>query len=1112
VFVGRERELAQLGDALESSFAGLGRLIFLSGEPGIGKSWLADELAAKARGRGATVVCGRCWEAGGAPAYWPWLQSFRSLARRQLPARLRSSLGPEGAELARVLPELGHLLPDLPEPADVDPDTARFRLFDAATSFLKRSAVERPIVVILDDLHAADEPSLLLLRFVADELSDAHVLIVACYRDTELTADDPLAATVAELARLPLTRQLMLAGLAETEVRRFVELISGREPPEGLAAAVYAETGGNPLFVGETVRLLVTEGLFERPMAVTAWQLSVPQGIREVITRRLTRLSDATTRLLALAAVLGREFDLEALARLTGEQRDQLLELLDEAVAAKVVSDVPGALGHFRFSHVLVRDTLYEELPASRRVRLHRQIGEAVEERYRQDLEPHLAQLAHHFARAAPAGEVDKAVLYARRAGERALDQLAYEEAARLFELALQALELEPEVDARVRCELLLAVGDAQTREGAFERAKATFLQVAEIAKAERMADQLALAAIGYGGRFVWEPGRGDRHLQPLLEEAIAALPEADSTLRVQLLARLAGGPLTDVHEADERRDILSRDAVEMARRLDDAASLAYALDARWVAIWGPDTLGERIEIADEVVRTATLARDLERIHDGHIWRSLAALELGDLHGVHGELEAQARLAKELRQPAQLWFGVVLRATLATFEGRFRDAEERIPQALALARAAGLIADLYGTIQLWALRREQGRLGEVKEPLAELGRRFPMYEVLRCIGAHISAELGHERQAREELRALARDRFAPLPRNDDWLFSLCLLADVSRELNEATHANVIYKLLLPYAERTAVNPPAACIGSVSRSLAVAAALTEQWSEAERHFRDALRANTEMGARPWVARACADWAEALLRRGGPGDRERASELLARADEPARELGMATLTKRVEVLAEGRMPGGRQATSESISPARPSLFRREGEYWAIAYEGDAFRLKDSKGLRYLGRLLAQRGNELHALDLASGERDPDALQRRVEPGLTFSPSSDAGEILDARAKAEYRRRLAELEDDLEEARSFGDEERAARVEQERDFLVAELSSALGLGGRSRRAASASERARVSVTKAIRSALARIRKESPSLGDHLEHTIHTGTFCSYMPDPRAPIDWQL
>jgi tetratricopeptide (TPR) repeat protein len=1110
MFVGREGELAQLVDALENSLSGLGRLVLLSGEPGIGKSRLADELAAEARGLGASVLWGRCWEAGGAPAYWPWLQSIRSLVRDLRPAAVRSRLGRGGPELARVLPELSAVVPDLAAPTAVDPDTARFRLFDAVTSLLKNSAARRPIVLLLDDLHAADTPSLLLLRFVANELADAHLLVLACYRDTELTPDHSLTAMVTELARLPVTRRVRLAGLAEADVGRFIELLSGRPPREGLAAAVHAATDGNPLFVGEVAQLLVTEGLLERPIATAAWQLSVPEGVREVITRRLTRLSDETNGLLTFAAVLGREFDLEALARLSGLRRDTLLHVLDEAVAARVVSGVPGALARFRFSHVLIRDTLYDELPTSRRVRLHREIGEALEERYQRDLEPHLAELAHHFARAAPGGGVEKAIAYARRAGERAIRLLAYEEAARLFELALQALELESSVDPRIQCELLLALGDAQTRAGAFENAKETFLGAAEIARVEKLAEHLGRAAIGYGGRFVWDPGRGDPHLLPLLEEAIAALPEADSELRLRLMARVAAGPLADERGVEERREVLSREAVEMARRLDDAASLAYALDARWVAIWGPDTLEERVAIAAEVVQAATVAGDGERTWEGHSWHSAAALELGDLRGVHDELDLMANMAKELRQPAQLWFDIVLRATLATFEGRFADAERLIPQALSFARAAGLLADLYGTIQLWALRREQGRLADIERPLAELVGHFPMYDVLRCIRAHVAAVLGRVREAREDLHALCAEDFAALPRNDDWLFSLCLLTDVSRELDDPTYASSIYDLLLPYADRNAFNPPAACLGSVSRSLAVAAALAERWGEAERHFEEALRANARMGADPWVVRTRTDWADALLRRDGPGDRERARGLLAQADELARGLGIRPPAERTEELADGLTP--RRPVTEPVSAERPSVFRREGEYWAIAYAGDAFRLKDSKGLRYLARLLAERGQELHTLDLVTGEQPHDRRERVVEPGLSASRPRDAGEIIDARAKAEYRRRLAQLEEELEEARSFGDDERAARAAEERDFLVAELAGALGLGGRSRRAASPSERARVSVTRAIRAAIARIHEHSDALSEHLERTIRTGTFCSYMPDPHAPIDWQL
>jgi class 3 adenylate cyclase len=1104
--VGREDELAQLVDALERSFAGLGRLILLSGEPGIGKSRLADELAVEAVTRGARVTWGRCWEAGGAPAYWPWVQALRSLIRDLPPARLRSALGPGGAELSRMLPdEVGTVFTELRPPA-VDPDTDRFRLFQAVTSFLKRSAGDRPIVLILDDLHAADPSSLLLLRFVADELPDAHVLIVACYRDTELTPSHPLAATVSELARRPLTVRLPLAGLTEADVRRFIAVISQKEPPAELAAAVYDGTAGNPLFVREVAQLLVSEGLLERATDAVAWQLSVPQGIREVITRRLAGLSDETSRLLSLASALGRDFDLQALGQLSGAPRDALLRLLDGAAAARIVGEVPGSLGRFRFSHVLVRDTLYDDLPTSARVRLHRQIGEALEERYGHDLDPHLAELAHHFAHAAPAGEVDKAVAYARQAAGRALQQLAYEEAARLFELALQAAGLEPAPDAQVQCELLLGLGDAQARAGEGELARQTFLHAATVAHGLGSGELLARAALGYGGRFVWARAGTDEHLIPLLEDALARLGDAENPMRVRVMSRLAGA-LRDEHERDTR-DALSREAVEIARRLGDAEALAYALEGRCFAIFWPESATERLEIATELARIAEQTGDKERLLEArHIGRVGIPLELGDLATVRAERDHVMRLAEELRQPAQRWLVVATSATIAAFEGRFDEAEMLMEEAFRLGKRAQQIdAVLSHRIQLFTLHLHRGGLEDVEALLRRSIGEYPARPMLRCMHAFLLADIGRGEEARPLFEELTANRCSALPVNNEWLFSLGFLVDVAKALGDAERAETLYELLAPYAERNASTPDYIATGSVSRPLAVAAAVMQRWSKAEHHFEDALRANSEMGARPWVARTKLDWDEALLMRDGPGDRERAADLAGEAERLAHDLAMPVIAARAGGFAEGGAP------MAAPIQLRPSLFRREGEYWAIAYEGDAFRLKDSKGLRYLARLLAEQGRELHALDLVAGEHAPERPRRRLDPALVASTPADAGEILDARAKAEYRHRLAELEEEAEEARAFGDAERAARALEERDFVVRELASALGLGGRDRRAASPSERARVSVTRAIRAALARIREHSTTLGEHLDRTVHTGTFCSYTPDPRAPVDWRL
>src|SRR6266508_3551916 len=719
VFVGRERELVALTVGLDDALEGRGGLFLVSGEPGIGKSRLADELGVRARERERRVLWGRCWEAGGAPAYWPWVQSLRSYLRDLDAQTLRSQLGRGASDLAQLVPEIGDLLSGPARSIAVDPETARFRLFEAIADFLRSAGRAQPLVLVLDDLHAADEPSLLLLQFLAAELSDARLMLIGVYRDVDPTLHDPLSSTLTEVARLPVTHTLPLSGLGRTEVATFIERSAVVEPDDGLVAAMYEETEGNPLFLGEVVRLLVSEGKLVGVGSAPFPRLEIPHGIRAVIDHRLGRLSEECRRVLTLAAVLGREFSLDALGLVSESSPSQLLELLEDAVSERVVS--PAAPGRLRFSHALIRDVLYDELPPARRIRLHREIGEALERVY-EDPEPHLAELAHHFVAAAPAGDVEKAVDYARR-------------------------------------------GDARARAGEFDDAKIAFLHTAEIAKAAGIPELLARAALGYGGRFVWDPGRGDPHLLPLLEDALAALPGTDSELRVRVASRLAGGPLQDMRAAEQRRAALSLDAVEAARRLGDAPTLAYALDARCVAIWGPhETIEERHAVTSELVEVAEGAGDKELMYDGHMFRFALAMEGGDMSGAYAELEAQTRLADELRQPAQLWFEAVLRTTLATFEGRFSEAEELLLEAVQRGkRAAGRIADVYQTDQLWALRREQERLAEIERPLMDAARRFRMYVVLRCIRAHVEAELGHRDSAREELHALAADGFAALP-------------------------------------------------------------------------------------------------------------------------------------------------------------------------------------------------------------------------------------------------------------------------------------------------------------------------------------------------------------
>jgi DNA-binding SARP family transcriptional activator len=553
-FVGREVELQALTAALDDAFAGRGRLLLLAGEPGIGKSRLAEEVSGAARRRGAHVLVGRCWEAGGAPAYWPWVQSLRAYARQTDSDTLRRELGTGAADLAQLLPELHELLPGLADLPDIDPESARFRLFEAVTAFLTAPR-HQPLVLVLDDLHAADEPSLLLLRFVAREVSGRGVLVIGAYRDVDPTLKDPLASTVAELSREPSTTTLSLSGLDAADVRRFVEVVAGGSPADELVTAIHDDTSGNPLFVGEIVRLLATEGHLDD---AAARRPPIPQSVRDVIARRLEHLQVECRQLLVLASILGREFDPAVLALVAELEENEVLDALDEAMTARVVSDVPGTRARLRFSHVLIRDTLYEGLTTARRVRLHRQVV-AVLEAARRSSE---AELAYHSI---AGSDFAKGLLYARRAGDRALSQLAYEEAARLYALALEALELVDPDDAATRCELLLDLGEAEVRAGHSADAKRTFLAAADLARELGHGPELARAAAGYAGRIVWARAGTDECLVPLLEEGLEAVPAESVELRARLLARLAGA-LRDEHSR-ERRAALSAEAVELARR-----------------------------------------------------------------------------------------------------------------------------------------------------------------------------------------------------------------------------------------------------------------------------------------------------------------------------------------------------------------------------------------------------------------------------------------------------------------------------------------------------------------------------------------------------------------
>ncbi|MEE8158073.1 MAG: protein kinase, partial [Dehalococcoidia bacterium] len=441
VFVGRQREMGELKACLEDALSGRGRLVTLVGEPGIGKTRTAQELATYAGLRSAQVLWGRCYEAQGAPPYWPWVQAIRSYVLEREPKELHSEMGAGAADIAEIVSDVRERLPGLQPPPALEPEQARFRLFDSIATFLKRAGGRQPLVVMLEDLHWADKPSLLLLEFVARELAGARLLVIGTYRDVELNRQHHLSETLGELTRERLFQRVLLRGLSQQDVERFIEVTTGIAPPQGLVEAVHRQTEGNPLFVTEIVRLLVQEGeLSQETGERDTWTVRIPEGVREVIGRRLNRLSQRCNETLTIASVVGREFELRQLTPLVEDiSEDRLLEVLEEALAARVIEELPQTVGRYQFTHALIQETLTEELTLTRRVRLHARVAETLEQLYGDQTEAHAAELAHHFAEAEAILGSEKLVQYSLLAGERAQAAYAWEEALSHFERALAA-------------------------------------------------------------------------------------------------------------------------------------------------------------------------------------------------------------------------------------------------------------------------------------------------------------------------------------------------------------------------------------------------------------------------------------------------------------------------------------------------------------------------------------------------------------------------------------------------------------------------------------------------------------------------------------------------
>ncbi len=941
-FVGRRDEIDQLRDALEGALSGKGALAMLVGEPGIGKTRLAEEFGVYAGLRGAQVLTGRCYEGESSLPYRPFMEALRQYVRSRRDDELRQQMGPGAPEMATLVSEIRQRFPEIEEAPKLEAEAERLRLFESVTAFLRNAAAGSPLVVHLDDLHWADKPSLLLLQHIARHTGGDRLLLVGAYRDVELDRSHPLAEALAVLRRLPNYRRVLLRGMSPEIVQ---ELLASMEPSEAaaagrqaLAAILHQETEGNPLFIREVLaHLIETEKLVREGgrwvlgRVTSVSDLGIPEGVREVIGRRLSHLSEGCNRMLTLASTMTGGFTWEALTAINVDAAESgLLDSLEEALAAQVIAERRDAPGTYDFTHALIRQTLYEELSTPRRVLLHRQIGGALEQLYAANMEPHLAELAHHFYQAAPGGDVQKAIEYARRAADRAASLYAWEEAAEHYQRALQATDLVGTADEQQRVDLLMALGAAQSNLSPAV-AMSTYERAALAAKAAGLVEQQAICAAEFASASGDSDPFGDRtQAVALLEDALAALPAEDSAARAFALGRLASAEYFTAPR--EKVAGLARTALAMARRIGDPPTLLTLLGAAHFALFAPDTADERIALADELFALASASGDKAAVLEAYFYRRGDRAELGDIDGAQRDIETSLALAGELRDRGNIRGASAALVTKPLLEGRFDEAEHLMQQALALGE--GLQAEgpiiIFGA-QLAVLRQLQGRLAEVEPLIRTQIEQYPHIIAYRCALGWIHGETGRTEEARNEFDELATHSFADLPQDGIWLISIYLLTELCGHLGDAERAKLLYDILLPYAGRNILTGnPALCTGSASRQLGMMAAVMGRYDDAERHFDDALAFDQKMNARPWVAHTQYQYAKMLVARDAPGDKAKALALLQQALNTAQELGMAKIIERglaLKLEAQGALSSSVYTSIEAVARAvhdeRPAL---------------------------------------------------------------------------------------------------------------------------------------------------------------------------------------------
>jgi tetratricopeptide (TPR) repeat protein len=1149
--IGRNNELSTLDSALTETAHGQGGVVLISGERGIGKTAILNALCLRATAVNFRVLRADCAARYRTELSPPWVYAIRNNLVSTPPNEIDSRGLTDFRTFNEPCEKDGARLEPL------DPPRNRFRLgcdnvsfFQYLPRLLEIETRQHPLLLAVDDLQDADESAQGLVRLANEDFRKLRVLLAAVCSPPTIPPS-PAALSPPAISSRKYSRHIELTGLSPRATGELCSQVLQHVLDEAMIQRIHDLSGGNPWLILEIAQSILRQGS-------TDLSNPFPDGVREAIhaatKKRLEALSSETRKLLGVASVVGARFASQVLFDVRSLSRDRGSAALLEAERADFIR--PVAPNHYCFVKGIDKRVLYEEFSSTQRTSLHLEIAATLEASAVQDGEADVGDVALHLLASRDTKAIRRALELALMAASRSTATMDYQGAIIMYSIALEALDLSSHSDEPRRCDILMALAQAQQHAGDIAAAQESLYHAAEIA--QRSGDWRRLADIVLAAPTLhWPcPGRPNGLVTMLAERVLNLLPEQDVTRRALLMARWAA-ELSHFPEERKRSERLSQRALKIFHESAEPSKL-HLLRLRDAVLRRPELLSERLTNSAEVIRIARGLGDWVAVFEGEWARNVTLFQLGSPTGLDNGLETLEHAAL-MAGPNYQCYVPAFAAVQAFFDGRFSEGEQLVASCREMAAACGFteLAD-----QLWPAMMmpldEQGRLAELEPLVTRWLRTSPTSTSVRVVRCWLAARLGKTSEARFQLERLAASNFAALKDSRGQLVEAAVLTEVCIQLRDVPHhAAALYQLLRPHEKRIVVLEPFANFGAVSRYLGKLALTLSRIEEAIRHLQTAAEFNNRIGARAWTAHASHELALALLARGYSGDRPVALSLLTNARAEATIMGMERLARTINssldqlevndsdvmIGADGNhsrsdvaefkgTPGQGTAGDVGFSPplnlatfytekesslqllddrrTPNTIFLFETDHWTIGYDGMVIRLGSLKGLNLIAYLLARPNQDIHALEL---DRlvglGPLATSTDVDNPIG---ASDLGPMLDHTAKQAYRRRIHALREDLEEARSFNDFERAARIEEEIRAIARELSRAMGLTGRDRKIASDTERARLRVASAIRWAINKISNQHSALGRFLSLSIKTGTLCSYRPDSNAIPDWNL